>query len=232
MLTHGVGCSYLCLGLPEPPYSKLQFHAFCILIMLLGTGQQFYQLKYSTMKETGNNQVRVILFFICLGISSAVAIYDKTSILMEVFMFLIAALWWISKIGVRKGLFFSAPYILFTTGMTLVIIFMLRAGDKDSITTISTLVPIMSIIEIIAFLIEYFSMPKCSNCKKRLRMNLMNQADFDSFEYVGTKSYDIKSNSGEKIGEYDAPETRTAYTFTSKYLCGYCGSITSRRESA
>jgi hypothetical protein len=23
-----VGCSYLCLGLPEPPCSKLQFHAF------------------------------------------------------------------------------------------------------------------------------------------------------------------------------------------------------------
>jgi hypothetical protein len=28
MPTHGVGCSYLCLGLPEPPCSKLQFHAF------------------------------------------------------------------------------------------------------------------------------------------------------------------------------------------------------------
>jgi hypothetical protein len=26
--THGVGCSYLCIGLPEPPCSKLQFHAF------------------------------------------------------------------------------------------------------------------------------------------------------------------------------------------------------------
>lgn len=49
--------------------------------------------------------------------------------------------------------------------------------------------------------------------------------------YIGTKSYDIKSNSREKIGEYDAPVSRTAYTFTSKYLCGYCGGITTRRES-
>jgi hypothetical protein len=205
---------------------------FLLLIMLLRTGQQLYQLKYSTMKENGNNQVKVILFIICLGISSAVAIYDKTSILMEVFLFLSAALWWVSRFGNRKGLFFYAPYILFTLGMTLVIIFMLRAGDKDSLTTISTLVPIMSIIEIIAFLIEYFSMPKCSHCKKRLRMKLMNQADFATYDYTGTKSYDIKSNSGEKIGEYDAPVSRTAYTFTSKYLCGYCGKITSRRESA
>jgi hypothetical protein len=56
MLTHGVGCSYLCLGSPEPPYSKLQFHAFCILITLSGTGQHVNKIKESTFLPMNPNK--------------------------------------------------------------------------------------------------------------------------------------------------------------------------------
>jgi hypothetical protein len=86
---------------------------------------------------------------------------------------------------------------------------------------------------ILAYLLEYFAaQPKCNNCGKRTGMIKIDESNFSSYDYIGTKTYSITSKTGEKIGAYEGPVSRTAYNFTGHYMCKYCGGNTARSESS
>lgn len=194
-----------------------------------------------TVKNTrkkDNYKVKRLIFL--LGIAILVIISLTTDpvygVLIGLFGGLIAIFWGALTWGQRYLFFFYAPYILFTISSILFSCCSFICGEEEvddmDIVIMTILLCMFLIAELLTFLFEYIPKPKCSNCGKRLGMMKISESDFSRYDYIGTKSYDIRSKSGEKIGEYEGPVSRTSYYFTGYYQCKYCKDYTSMRESS
>lgn len=75
---------------------------------------------------------------------------------------------------------------------------------------------------IIFFLLEYFLTPKCPWCRKRLWMGSGWRDVRDSYEYIGTKEYEVKSKTGNVVGRFEGPVSRTSSYFIEHHICSYC----------
>lgn len=192
--------------------------------------------KEKTNNNEGSYKVKKSLFIVGLIIFAIVSftIDPDDGWLIGFFGGLIAMVWWLSGIGRRSLFFFYAPYILFAISFILFSYGIYNSGEKnpDDRESLTIFFWFFSIVELLAFLFEYFlAQPKCPNCGKRSGMKKFSESDFSSYDYIGTKTYSIRSKGGEKIGEYEGPVSRTAFDFTAHYQCHYCNNIASREES-
>lgn len=141
----------------------------------------------------------------------------------------IAFFWLIIKWGRRYGFFFWAPYILFATSN---ILFVKGVFGNDPEFNVINIFLFFLGVTFLVFLYEYYRIQaKCTYCGKRVGMKYFGESGSSSYNYIGSKSYDIRSNSGEKIGSYEGPVNRTVHNYTAHYVCQYCYNITCREES-
>ena len=131
----------------------------------------------------------------------------------------IGFIWWAAKNGKRNGIFFFLPYIVFFVGVLMFVLgvnYFNRNNPELKDGGLEIIIYIAIIIEFLAFLLEFFTQPKCSGCKRRLGMKIVSTSDYDRYDYIGTKDNKVVS--------------KTDLQFIAHYTCKYCGAQTSQGE--
>lgn len=136
------------------------------------------------------------------------------------------------QFGIRSkdyvGFSFFKPFIVYFTAIVIGIeagnglrsLFGLPYQGLEGMLEVLYILP--SIIGLIALIISFRKLPKCSHCNKRFGLQLINQTGFTNSSFISKGNYNIYDKNGDKVFEYEAPTQYDTLIYDNHYICRFC----------